>query len=106
MAYAFKGTCDSHIRTVSGVEALAAYGGVASLVPRFTAVDGEIVQDELDADELRRWVDGRDPLTDGPRGRELTLPHADLILDGTINAPKSYSIAALLNSDLATEFLK
>ena len=25
MAYAFKGTCDSHLRSVTGVEALAAW---------------------------------------------------------------------------------
>src|SRR5690349_7008034 len=94
MAYAFKGSCDSHLRAVTGVEALAAYsGGDAARVARFIVEAGNISTDGLDADQLRRWVDGRDPLTDDARGRELTSPHADLILDGTINAPKSYSIA-------------
>ena len=37
MAYAFKGSCDSHLRTVTGVEALASYGGGdAAKVTRFT----------------------------------------------------------------------
>jgi exodeoxyribonuclease V alpha subunit len=105
MAYAFRGSCDSHLRNVTGVEALAAYsGGDAARVTRFTVEGGAVTTDGLDAHELRRWVDGHDPLTDDPRGRALTSPHADLILDGTINAPKSYSIAALINEDLATEF--
>ncbi|MGX5771756.1 AAA family ATPase [Microbacterium trichothecenolyticum] len=105
MAYAFKGSCDSHLRTVTGVEALAAYGGGdAARVARFTVEAGEITADGLDAEQLRRWVDGHDPFTDAPRGRELTSPHADLVLDGTINAPKSCSIAALIDGDLAAEF--
>lgn len=105
MAYAFKGSCDSHLRTVTGVEALSEYsGGDAAHVTRFTVQDGAITTDHLDAAELRRWVDGHDPLTDDPRGRELNSPNADLILDGTINAPKSYSIAAMINDDLAGEF--
>lgn len=105
MAYAFTGSCDSHLRAVTGVEALAAYsGGDVARVDRFTVEAGAIFVNGLDAAELRRWVNGHDPLTDDPRGRELTSPHADLILDGNINAPKSYSIAALLNEDLANEF--
>jgi hypothetical protein len=105
MAYAFKGTCDSGLRSVTGVEALAAYsGGDAAEVTRFTVIAGEISVDALAAEELRRWVDGRDPATGEVRGRELMSPTADLILDGTINAPKSYSIAALISADLAVEF--
>ncbi|GAA1969013.1 hypothetical protein GCM10009776_35130 [Microbacterium deminutum] len=105
MAYAFKGTCDSHLRSVTGVEALAGYSNVdATRATRFTVEDGAITVDGLRPEELRRWVDGHDPLTDAHRGRELTSPTADLILDGTINAPKSYSIATLINSDLAFEF--
>ena len=105
MAYAFRGSCDSHLRAVTGVEALAAYSrSDAARVARFTVEAGKISTEGLDADQLRRWVDGHDPFTDDARGRELTSPHADLILDGTINAPKSYSIAALINDDLASEF--
>ena len=105
IAYAFKGTCDSHLRTVTGVEALAAYSGAdATHVARFIVEDGAVGQNRLTAEELRRWVDGRDPQTDLVRGRELTSPQADLILDGTINAPKSYSVAALIHPDLAAQF--
>lgn len=105
MAYAFKGTCDSHLRSVTGVEALAAYsGGDAGRVTRFTVAAGEIGVDGLNAEELRRWVDGRDPFTGELRGRDLMSPSSDLILDGTINAPKSYSIAAVINPELAVEF--
>lgn len=105
MAYAFRGSCDSHLRAVTGVEALAGYSGAdAGSVQRFTVTDGKVTVGALDAEELRRWVDGHDPITDELRGRDLTLPTADLILDGTINAPKSYSIAALLHPELATEF--
>ena len=105
MAYAFQGSCDSHLRTTAGVDALAAYSGAASAgVTRFTVEAGIITADLLDEVQLRRWVDGRDPDTDERRGRDLSSPDADLILDGTINAPKSYSIAALINPDLAAEF--
>ncbi|WP_239539363.1 AAA family ATPase [Microbacterium sp. B35-04] len=71
---------------------------------RSTVIAGEISIDSLDAEELRRWVDGHDPHTDEHRGRELMSSTADLILDGTINAPKSYSIAALISGELAAEF--
>src|SRR6478752_3463442 len=82
MAYAFKGTCDSHLRSVTGVEALAEYSDAdASHVARFFVEDGVIGRDQLSVDELRLWVDGRDPRTDTVRGRELTSPQADLILD-------------------------
>ncbi|WP_243076412.1 AAA family ATPase [Microbacterium sp. SS28] len=105
MAYAFKGSCDSHLRSVTGVEALAGYSEADDAhVTRFTVAAGEITVDALDAQQLRRWVDGHDPLTDEQRGRELKSPTADLILDGTINAPKSYSIAAMISPELATEF--
>lgn len=105
LAYAFQGSCDSHLRGAVGVEALAAYGEVAGAgVTRYVVQGGAIVTDSLDAMQLRKWVDGRDPSTDDRRGRDLTSPDADLILDGTINAPKSYSIAAMINSDLAREF--
>lgn len=105
MAYAFQGSCDSHVRAPTGVDALAAYsvaGGVGVL--RYTVEDAEISVDRLDEPSLRRWVDGCDPSTGERRGRDLMSPDADLVLDGTINAPKSYSIAALLSQELAVEF--
>ena len=105
MAYAFQGTCDSHLGVVAGVEALADYGsGDAPTVTRFIVEDGAVMTDELDGSQLRQWVDGRDPANGEMRGRELLSPDADLILDGTINAPKSFSVAALLDPELAAEF--
>ncbi|GAA3033283.1 AAA family ATPase [Microbacterium dextranolyticum] len=105
LAYAFQGSCDSHLRSTAGAEALASYSAAGGGgVTRFVVEDGAINADTLDEEQLRRWVDGRDPATDERRGRDLTSPDADLILDGTINAPKSYSIAAMLNADLAAEF--
>lgn len=106
MAYAFQGSCDSHLRsTTTGVETLAGYSGVDTAgVQRFTVTGGVVAVDRLDAEQLRAWVDGRDPATGERRGRELLSPDADLILDGTINAPKSYSIAALIHPELAAEF--
>ena len=105
LAYAFQGSCDSHLRYTVGADALAAYGAAGGAgVVRYVVEGGSIAADALNEEQLRRWVDGRDPATDERRGRDLTSPDADLILDGTINAPKSYSIAAMLNADLAAEF--
>lgn len=105
LAYAFQGSCDSHVRGTSGVDALAGYSAVdAGGVTRFTVADGVVATDSLDAPALRRWVDGCDPQTGERRGRDLTSPDSDLILDGTINAPKSYSIAALINPELSRDF--
>ncbi|WP_396655617.1 MobF family relaxase [Microbacterium sp.] len=104
LAYAFQGSCDSHLRS-AGVDALATYGDVdGGGVTRFIVEAGTIHTDTLDEEGLRRWVDARDPETDERRGRDLTSPDADLILDGTINAPKSYSIVALITPELAAEF--
>ncbi|MEV4775974.1 AAA family ATPase [Microbacterium sp. LTA6] len=104
LGYALKGSCDSHLREATGVNALAGYSAAASVgVTRFTVEAGIITIDALDETQLRRWVEGRDPDTGELRGRDLSSPDADLILDGTINAPKSYSIAALINEDLARE---
>lgn len=105
LAYAFQGSCDSHLRSTVGAEALAVYSSAGGAgVVRYVVEDGDIAADVLDEHQLRCWVDGRDPATDERRGRDLASPDADLILDGTINAPKSYSIAVMLNADLATEF--
>jgi len=104
MAYAFRGSCDSHLRA-AGVHALRAYSNVAgATVTRFSIESGAIVADQLDAEQLAKWVDGRDPETGELRGRELVSPTSDLILDSTINASKSFSIAALLHPDLADAF--
>jgi len=65
---------------------------------------GTLQSDELSASALRVWLSGRDPVTGEERGKTLIRPEADLLLDGTLNHPKSYSIAALLHTELADEF--
>lgn len=104
MAYALRGSCDSPLRAV-GVEAAGGYSGVADgKLTRFSIERGAIVVDELNAREVATWVDGCDPRSGERRGRELASPAADLILDCTINASKSFSIAALLNPEIALAY--
>ena len=105
IAYALKGGCDAAVHVSSGVDALAEYVGAASpTVTRFTVTGRAIAADELHREQLATWVDGLDPLTGERRGRDLTSPDTDLVLDGTINAPKSYSLVALLHPELSQEF--
>jgi exodeoxyribonuclease V alpha subunit len=105
IAYALNGGCDAASRLSTGAAALAAYGESGSVtVTRFTVTGGAPRADELDREQLAAWVDGLDPLTGERRGRDLSAPNADLVLDGTINAPKSYSLVALLHPELAGEF--
>ncbi len=105
ISYALKGECDASLRLARGVEALAAYSGVdGQSVSRYVVDSGGIHVDELTPEQLRSWVDGRDPVTGERRGRELLSPQADLLLDGTINAPKSFSLVALVHDDLAGEY--
>ncbi|WP_439593073.1 AAA family ATPase [Microbacterium sp.] len=101
--YAFEGTCDSHFRTSTGVAALDAYANVAT-VSRFTVTDERIARDALAPAELRAWVDGRDPKTGAERGVIYAAPNSDLVLDGTVNAPKTFSLAALLHPEIGAEF--
>ena len=75
-----------------------------STVSRFIVTDGVITADELTAGALRVWLTGHDPVTGEERGHQRLSPDADLLLDGTLNHPKSYSIAALLHPELAAEF--
>lgn len=105
IAYALDGNCDAAVRLSSGVEAIAAYSQAGDrTLTRFAVEAGEIETDELTRNELCEWVDGRDPLTHELRGRDLSSPRSDLLLDGTINAPKSYSLVALIHPELAAEY--
>lgn len=105
IAYALEGTCDAHLHSAGGIDALESYSAASdSSVTRFVVTDGEIASDQLTAGGLRVWLTGHDPVTGEERGRARLRPDADLVLDGTINHPKSYSIAALLHPDLAAEF--
>ncbi|WP_308291741.1 AAA family ATPase [Microbacterium jejuense] len=89
----------------TGAEALEAYGAASdSTVSRFVVDNGVITADELTAGGLRVWLTGNDPVTGEERGLQRLSSDADLLLDGTLNHPKSYSIAALLHPELAAEF--
>lgn len=106
IAYALEGVCDSHLHGATGVDALERYSEAArdSTVTRFIAEDGAVRCDELSPGGLRVWLTGHDPVTGGERGKPQLRADADLLLDGTLNHPKSYSIAALLHPELAAEF--
>ncbi|MFE7845295.1 AAA family ATPase [Microbacterium sp. NPDC057407] len=103
VAYATEASCDAHFGTLQGVEAALGYGGGAA-VTRFVATSDGIRTDALSVGALRRWIAGEDPASGEPRGRKMHSPNADLMLDGTINFPKSYSIAAIINPEIAAEF--
>ncbi|MGN7800327.1 AAA family ATPase [Leifsonia sp. 22587] len=100
IAYAFGGVCDSHLtaKTTQGVLAAADYAG--AVITRYIVENGSIRDDLLTRKQVRTWVDGGDPLTGEHRGFEMSSPNADLVLDATINAPKSFSIAAMLDPEL------
>lgn len=105
IAYALEGVCDAHVNSSAGLDALEGYSGSAgSSVTRFVVEDGTVRFDELSAGALRVWLTGHDPVTGQERGKTRLRPDADLLLDGTLNHPKSYSIAALLHPELAAEF--
>ncbi|MDQ7880327.1 AAA family ATPase [Microbacterium sp. QXD-8] len=105
IGYALEGTCDAHLQHSPGVDALERYSAASdSTVSRFIVENGVITSDELTAGGLRVWLTGHDPVTGEERGHQRLSADADLLLDGTLNHPKSYSIAALLNPELATEF--
>jgi exodeoxyribonuclease V alpha subunit len=103
VAYATEASCDAHFGSLQGVEAALGYGGGAA-VTRFVATRDAVHVDALSVGALRRWISGEDPASGEPRGRQMHSPNADLMLDGTINFPKSYSIAAIINPEIAAEF--
>ena len=105
IGYALEGICDAHLQHSPGLDALETYGAASnSTVSRFIVASGRIGRDELTAGGLRVWLTGHDPITGKERGHQRLSPDADLLLDGTLNHPKSYSIAALLHPELAAEF--
>ena len=102
--YAFAGACDSTLtaKTADGVLAAADYAD--AVMTRYIVENGVIRDDLLTRRQLKDWVEGIDPLTGERRGTSIDSPAADLILDTTINAPKSYSIAAMLDPELAAAY--
>ncbi|MBW9121235.1 AAA family ATPase [Microbacterium trichothecenolyticum] len=106
IAYAVEGVCDAHVQEKTGVDALEAYSAAArdSTVRRFIVEGGTVRSDDLSPGALRVWLTGHDPATGEERGKSQLRAEADLLLDGTLNHAKSYSIAALLHPGLAAEF--
>lgn len=105
LAYALNGECDSSPRLLTGAEEIAAYSGAEDGgIIRFVAEGDDLCSGVLTREQLLWWVDGVDPLSGGRRGRVLSSPVADLLLDATLNAPKSFSLVALLHPELAIEF--
>ncbi|WP_256921983.1 AAA family ATPase [Leifsonia sp. NCR5] len=102
--YAFGGVCDATLTAKTADGALAAAGYADAVMTRYIVENGATRDDLLTRTQLRDWVDGIDPLTGERRGRDLESPVADLILDATINAPKSFSIAAMLDTELAAAY--
>jgi hypothetical protein len=104
VAYAFGGVCDATLTAKDAAGVIAAADYADALMNRYICQNGAIRDDLLSRKQLRAWVDGVDPLTDERRGRDLESPVADLVLDATVNAPKSFSIAALLDPELNTAY--
>lgn len=102
--YAFGGVCDATLTAKTADGALAAAGYADAVMTRYIVENGGIRDDLLTRTELKDWVDGVDPITGERRGRDLESPVADLILDATINAPKSFSIAAMLDPELTAAY--
>ncbi|MGA0567333.1 AAA family ATPase [Rathayibacter sp. KR2-224] len=100
VAYAFGGVCDATLTAKDAAGVIAAADYADAVMTRYICEDGVIRDDLLSRNQLRAWVDGFDPLTGERRGRDLESPVADLVLDATVNAPKSFSIAALLDPEL------
>ncbi|MDN5685844.1 MAG: AAA family ATPase [Brachybacterium sp.] len=107
-AYALQGGCDAaevEKQVSAGADTAAAYGPEdAPTVVRHTAGPEGIERDHLEAEQLRAWIDGADPETGEQRGRSNVSPDSHLLYDATINAPKSYSLAAVLHPELREEF--
>ncbi|WP_431246404.1 AAA family ATPase [Leifsonia xyli] len=102
--YAFGGVCDATLTAKTADGALAAAGYADAVMTRYIVENGAIRDDLLTRSQIKDWVGGVDPLTGERRGRDLDSPVADLILDATINAPKSFSIAAMLDPELAAAY--
>lgn len=104
LAYALQGECDAHMPLSAADGVLAAEHYATDRTHRFVVQSGQISVDALDAAQLRTWISGSDPETGAARGREFDSPSADLLLDATVNAPKTFSVAAMLDPDLAEAF--
>lgn len=80
------------------------YAHAGSTVTRFTSTADGISTDELGVEQLKAWVGGADPVTGEHRGYQMQGPDADLLFDATVNAPKTLSLAAMLDPEIAAAF--
>jgi exodeoxyribonuclease V alpha subunit len=76
------------------------------LAERFTASPnaGVVPVGALDGDGYEAWVAGLDPDTGGPRGRLRTDANAVRFVEVVVNGPKSWSLAAALNPEVAEAY--
>lgn len=100
--YALGGSCDATVGTPAGIA--RALGYAPETVTRFIVENEQVTSDQLDRQKLAAWVAGRDPDTEVMRGIRNPSPRADLLLDATINASKSFSIAAILDPEVAAAY--
>lgn len=103
--YAFDGVCDgARADRLASVGAAVDYAHAGATVTRFTATAEGITTDELGVDQLKAWVAGDDPMTGAHRGYQMQGPDSDLLFDATVNAPKTLSLAAMLDPEIAAAF--
>lgn len=103
IGYALEGTCDAHLQhspAFTRSKCIERH----PIRPLHDSSWRTGSSDKLTAGPLRVWLTGHDLVTGEERGRQQLSPDADLPLDGTLNHPKSFSIAALLHPDLTAEF--
>ncbi len=76
------------------------------LARRFTATPAGGVRDlgSLDGDAYERWVAGCDPDTGVARGRLRTDGNAVRFVEVTVNGPKTWSLAAALDPEVAEAY--
>ncbi|HET7735341.1 MAG TPA: MobF family relaxase [Nocardioidaceae bacterium] len=76
------------------------------LAERFTASPDRGVEHlgSLDGDGYEAWVAGLDPATGEPRGRLRRDPQAVRFVEVVVNGPKSWSLAAALDPEIAAAY--
>src|SRR3954454_12442993 len=75
------------------------------LARRYTASDGGVAeQAPLTGDNYEAWVPGRHPATGEPRGQLRTDDRAVRFVEVVVNGPKSWSLAAVLHTDIAAAY--
>src|SRR5690625_375668 len=70
-AYALQGGCDA-AQVSAGADVGATYAETDARVTRWSVSTDGLVEDQLDANQLRTWIDGRDPQGGQVRSEEHT----------------------------------